>query len=60
MINYLHESEYAVVEKLAEAANLFVELPVEFEHDQAEFYEAIRRLQYLVMKRPVQRQMNSE
>ena len=52
----LTEEEKQVGEKLAEAWNLFVKLPVQHSMDNVEFMHAIHQAQYLVVKRSTVRE----
>lgn len=52
----LTEEERLVLDKLAEAWNLYVKLPVQHPMHQQEFAHAIHAAQRLVMARPVSRE----
>lgn len=54
------EQEKIVMDRLVEAWNAFVALPVEHDDDILEFRHGIHRLQEKVMARPVRRALNSE
>ena len=50
--------EKAVVEKLAEAWNMYIELPEQHPQDKLEFMHGLHDLQRIVMYRPAFRQIN--
>lgn len=52
--------EREVVDKLAEAWDLYLHLPTIHSCTRQEFMQAIHRAQHIVMSRPVQRQFNRE
>lgn len=54
-MSQLTDEERAVLDKLAEAWNLFVKLPVQHPMHGQEFAHAIHAAQRLVMSRPVAR-----
>ena len=54
----LAEDEAAVVQKLAEAWDLFLALPVEHDDDVDEFRRVIHAAQAKVLMRPGRRQLN--
>lgn len=54
----LTDQERIVVNKLADAWNEFVKLPVERDHDQPEFAHHMHVLQGIVLKRPGRRELN--
>ncbi|WP_165326983.1 hypothetical protein [Stakelama tenebrarum] len=54
----LTEQERAVVEKLADAWNAFLVLPIEHGDDQLEFRQAIHAAQDKVLSRPGRREFN--
>lgn len=56
----MNEKERAVVEKLAEAWNLFVALPSLHQWEKQEFMHAIHSAQTMVMARPEQALINKE
>jgi hypothetical protein len=51
--------ERAVIDKLVEAWNLFLELPAEHPDDTLEMRLAIHAAQVLILQRPARREINS-
>lgn len=58
MTTQITQHEMQIVEKLSEAWNLFMKLPVEHPMAQDEFCRAIHRCQDMVLARSGLRQMN--
>jgi hypothetical protein len=56
----LTEDEQRILEKLAEAWNLFLELPVLHQWDRQEFMHAIHSAQNIVQARPAMRDDRGE